>query len=92
MLTAQVHCATPVVGICSRHFENRATKMIEKLNMYLPDRAKNTPLYLYPQHRPSPKIFAKGMPLLYHVISFSYNAALLAEEDAKSPKSDFFPD
>ena len=32
------------------------------------------------------------MPLLYHVISFSYNAALLAEEDAKSPKSDFFPD
>ena len=32
------------------------------------------------------------MPLPYHVISFSYNAALLAEDDAKSPKSDFFPD
>ena len=32
------------------------------------------------------------MSLLNHVISFSYNAALLAEEDAKSPKSDFFPD
>ena len=30
------------------------------------------------------------MPLLYHVISFSYNAVLLAEEDVKSPKSDFF--
>ena len=66
--------------------------MIEKLNMYLPDWAKNTTLYLYPQHRPSPKIFAQGVPLLYHVIRFSYNAALLAEEDAKFPRSDFFPD
>ena len=32
------------------------------------------------------------MPLRYYVFSFSYNAALLAEEDAKSPKLDFFPD
>ena len=29
MLTAQVHCATPVVGICSLHFENRATKRLK---------------------------------------------------------------
>ena len=31
------------------------------------------------------------MPLLFHVISFLYNAAVLAE-DAKSPKSNFFCD
>ena len=30
------------------------------------------------------------MPLLFHVICFLYNAALLAEEDAKSQKADFF--
>ena len=30
------------------------------------------------------------MPLLYHVISFSYNAALLAEEDANLQNRTFF--
>ena len=32
------------------------------------------------------------MPLLVHVTSFLYNAAVLADEDAKSPRSDFFTD
>ena len=58
LLTAQVHCATLVVSICSRHFVNRCNKMIEKLIMYLTRSGENTPLYLHPHHRPSLRIFA----------------------------------
>ena len=85
MLTTQ----TPVVGICSRHFEDRCDKMIEKMNMYLTRSSKNTPLYLLPQRGRSLKIFAWGILLLVHLISFLYNAAISRAEGLRSPISDF---
>ena len=55
-------------------------KMIEKLIVYFTGSGENTTLYLYPQHGPSLRIFAKGILLLVHVISFFfiyiYNAAI----------------
>ena len=65
-------------------------KMIEKLICILPDQTENTPLYLYPQHGSSLQIFAEWMSLLVYVISFLYNVTILAEEDAKYLRSDFF--
>ena len=57
MLTSQVYCATPVVGICSCHFED---KMIEKLIVHLTRSGENTPLYFYPHMDHRLKYLPKG--------------------------------
>ena len=80
----QVLYATPVVGICSRHFEDRCDK---KLIMYLPDPAKIHSFIL--NIGPGLKYLLKGSLYLF-MLSVLYAAAVLAREGAKSPRSDCF--
>ena len=47
-----------IVFLALRDFGGRRFISTVLLLLLLPDRAKNTPFYLYPQHTPSPKIFA----------------------------------
>ena len=65
-------------------------KMIEKLIFTLQDRTEDTPLYLYPQWAHASDICLTDASTCLCFQFLWYNAAVLARENAKSPRSDFF--